>query len=389
MDSGPSRSTQEQMHLRECIKALFAIYNNAISKTKLSDLNPVLFQSEMKNLLSLIFKKEFVYDEEDNPNLFSASPCKKNIAREDILKGHVDRGIECMDFGTDVFVSEEELKKISELIAILMGDIQNGENHHFVLGSESKIIENSIALSTNSEDPKKKQYIGTMENIDNTQDIIFSPNLKWNEITKRKTSVEKTLKHLKERCSYAGHEFAIISTYVRYFKVFPITSFAHEIMQLESCYREIGDGSPIPENCIPSIDTLGQYTKISLLDVVKSLFVHFHVDHVDFTNIKLCEYDQCQNLMIEIQDGQKRFCSPGCKTKYNNSIDDPEKRRCRSRQNKYLERYKDRLSYSDQPAIFTTVFKEDCEKCEIPSGLKGGGCPNLKEKNPVISKKFL
>ena len=47
------------------------------------------------------------------------------------------------------------------------------------------------------------------------------------------------------------------------------------------------------------------------------------------------------------------------------------------------------MSYTDQPAIFSTVFKEDCEKCEIPSGVKGGGCPILKEKNPVLSENSL
>ncbi|MCK5684304.1 hypothetical protein KAJ27_09280, partial [bacterium] len=190
MNSGPNRSTQEQIHLRKCTKALFAIYNNVITKTNLSGLNPLFLHLEIKNLLSLIFKKEFTYDEEDNPNLFSAAHCKKNIAREDILKGHVDSGIECMDFGTAVFASEKELRKTPELITMLMTDKQNRIKHHFVLGSESKIIENSIALSTNPQDQKKREYIGTTENIDDTQDIIFSQDLKWNEINKRKKSVE-------------------------------------------------------------------------------------------------------------------------------------------------------------------------------------------------------
>lgn len=386
MSTGPNRSTQEQMHLRECMKALFAIYNDVISKTKSTDLTPPFLQAEITALLQLIFRKEFSHDEEDNPNLFLAEPCKKSIARKDIMTGHVDRGLECTDFGTDVLVSEEELRKIPELISILMNDIQNGKNHHFVLESESKIIENSITTPPNHDDPKKREFIGTTENIDAAQEISFSQDLNWNEITKRKKSVEKALKHLKERCSYTGHEYSIISTYVRYFSVSPITEFAQAIMQLDSCYSEIDDGFLVPENCIPSIDTLGQYTKISLLDVVKSLFVHFHVNHVDFKNIKVCEYDQCQNFMVEIQVGQKRFCSPGCKTKYNNSIDDPEKRKCRTRQNKYLERYIDRMSHTEKAVGRSSVLKYDCEKCEIPPGLKGGSCPKLKEKNAILSE---
>lgn len=365
MTKSPKRATNEQKHLRKCMIAFFEFYNRVLQKADPSYLNPSFLKSDMIKLFEMICKNEFSFKSDDDSNVtgkFTSEQYKPFILKEDYNKGHVEKGVECHHFGIDIHVSVNELRELRSIIDLLITDLNSQQVVHFLLENELINYEFSFDLSN------KRQIVDRKR------------------INKYKKMVTKAARFYNRRCSYISGEYVVICSPFRFFKVSPLTQFTESILSIKSTLKQIDDGFYTPTNHVPSIGTIDNYTKLSLMDLFKSLFVNYHVEFGSFKNIKSCKLDECSNVSVEIQDEKKEFCSPECRSKYSSVSEDPIRRKCRNRQNRYLRRFIDNYYSNENPISGMSVFKADCCKCELPD-VKSGQCLTLLDKNSYLNQK--
>jgi hypothetical protein len=114
----------------------------------------------------------------------------------------------------------------------------------------------------------------------------------------------------------------------------------------------------------------------SIFEVAVYILIKYQWLFGSFDRIKKCR--QCENLIFEKRLGTREFCGGTCRKRYNDSLQPPEKRLCRERQNAWISR---RLNTKKDRGI-TIVYrlqKDDCSECT--GQLRAGECPILRRKN--------
>jgi hypothetical protein len=91
---------------------------------------------------------------------------------------------------------------------------------------------------------------------------------------------------------------------------------------------------------------------------------------------------QCGKLFFEKKLGAGLYCSPLCRKRYNDSLQQRDRRLCRERQNQWI-RY--RRLFHDWPKFYT-LQKDSCAYC--PGNVESGKCPELIRKNAEAFKKY-
>jgi len=133
------------------------------------------------------------------------------------------------------------------------------------------------------------------------------------------------------------------------------------------------------EDPIFQVPSLAFRSWLSIIQIVRAIFVNFSIAFGSTERIKPCRF--CQRLFLEKKIGVRLFCSPGCKHEFYKLIYPKEKRLCRERQNAWLRYcldFNEKVKYrGDLEAKH--VYLQDCKKCENIK--KTGTCLALKEKN--------
>lgn len=114
----------------------------------------------------------------------------------------------------------------------------------------------------------------------------------------------------------------------------------------------------------------------SIFDVAVYILIKYQSLFGSFDRIKKCR--QCENLIFEKRLGTREFCGGTCRKRYNDSLQPPEKRLCRERQNAWISR---QLNTKKDRGV-TIVYrlqKDDCSGCI--GQLRAGECPILRRKN--------
>ena len=120
--------------------------------------------------------------------------------------------------------------------------------------------------------------------------------------------------------------------------------------------------------------------KAGFIHAVKYLLVKYQYLFGSFERLKVCNH--CGKLFFEKKLGAGLYCSSLCRKKYFDSLQPPEKRKCRERQNGWI-RYRHLFHGWDRPF---TLQKDDCLSC---SGTTvSGKCPELIKKNKTAFERY-
>jgi len=117
----------------------------------------------------------------------------------------------------------------------------------------------------------------------------------------------------------------------------------------------------------------------SFFDVIAYLLIRYEWLFESFERAKVCK--QCGKLFFEKRLGAREFCGGTCRKRYHDSLQAPEKRECRNRQNQWIGYQHNNVLGC--PEVFR-LQKDDCNQCTgtTPSGK----CPALIKKNPKAYK---
>lgn len=121
------------------------------------------------------------------------------------------------------------------------------------------------------------------------------------------------------------------------------------------------------------------YQDVFFRSVVKYILVKYQFLLGSFERIKICK--QCEKLFLEKRFGAGEYCSGTCRKKHHDSLQVPEIRKCRERQNAWIRyKYKNIVKL---PKVYY-LNRDECEVCT--GGVKGGDCLALKNKNKKAFK---
>jgi hypothetical protein len=115
-------------------------------------------------------------------------------------------------------------------------------------------------------------------------------------------------------------------------------------------------------------------SRISISDAIIYILVKYQWLFGSFERVKICK--QCEKLFLEKRLGIREFCGGTCRKRYNDSLQAPEKRLCRERQNQWITYKHNNLT--GFPPVFR-LQKNDCAKCNGTA--ESGKCPMLIKKN--------
>lgn len=115
----------------------------------------------------------------------------------------------------------------------------------------------------------------------------------------------------------------------------------------------------------------------SVLHLVGTIIVNYCIYFGGTSRVKLCQ--QCGSFILEKRQKAKKFCDASCRLAYSNSTEQVEKRKCRDRQNKYINYQAGKMTKHILPY---PVFKDDCSGCKQIE--KGGQCKVLIGNNRDI-----
>jgi hypothetical protein len=115
-------------------------------------------------------------------------------------------------------------------------------------------------------------------------------------------------------------------------------------------------------------------SRISISDAIIYILAKYQWLFESFERVKICK--QCEKLFLEKRLGIREFCGGTCRKRYNDSLQAPEKRLCRERQNQWIA-YK-YYNFPGLPPVFR-LQKNDCAKCDGTA--ESGKCPVLTKKN--------
>lgn len=140
-------------------------------------------------------------------------------------------------------------------------------------------------------------------------------------------------------------------------------------------YNALDNGRDVNRYDCPGFEE----TTSSFFDVIAYLLIRYEWLFGSFERVKVCK--QCDRLFFEKRLGAREFCSGLCRKHYNDSLQVPEKRLCRERQNQWI--FYKYNNISGFPKVYR-LQKDDCNKCNgvTPSGK----CPALMKKNPKAVK---
>ncbi len=151
----------------------------------------------------------------------------------------------------------------------------------------------------------------------------------------------------------------------RHFVVHPYTDFAERVLAIDPT-----------ESDFPSVPDIRFNEWLSLNQIIRSIIVNYCIYFGGIGRIKLCQ--QCGTLIIEKRQNMKKFCSASCRFAYSREEENPNRRKCRNRQNKYI----DNLSLLPEGKIGYHIYKDDCTGCN--QFVKSGQCQKLIELNKKL-----
>ena len=108
----------------------------------------------------------------------------------------------------------------------------------------------------------------------------------------------------------------------------------------------------------------------SLIDLVASLLVTYHVVNGNLNRISCC--NECGKLIFQNRVGCRNYCNMGCRVRHNQADEDPVQRKCRRRQNAWAQN-QIKTGHPD------FLLKNQCGNCF--SDLPGGQCRLIKDRN--------
>jgi hypothetical protein len=160
-------------------------------------------------------------------------------------------------------------------------------------------------------------------------------------------------------------------------EVNPESNFANAL------YRLPGGNPDYPEY----IDPISPYIKggDTFLGLIRYFFAKYIEAFKSFDRITLCEYGPCKKLIFSIRLGERLFCDNKgvCKSAHHKVAQDPVKRKCRGKQNRWIRNKDYQLAIDHE----TVKKKEYCDYCQRPV-ITEGECPHLRELNKKIFTKI-
>lgn len=115
----------------------------------------------------------------------------------------------------------------------------------------------------------------------------------------------------------------------------------------------------------------------SVLHLIGAIVVNYCIYFGGTNRVKLCQ--QCGSFILEKRQNAKKFCNTSCRLAYSNSTEQVDKRKCRDRQNKYIEYQAKKFK---KYRVYTPVYKDDCSSCK--QSVRGGHCKVLITNNRDI-----
>ncbi len=107
--------------------------------------------------------------------------------------------------------------------------------------------------------------------------------------------------------------------------------------------------------------------------LMRDIAINYHLVCGSFENIIICE--QCKKMSF-CDNANKKFCSIGCKTKFNRN-DDLVMKQCYSRQRTFLDNVKLKLQLEN----LIHVKLDDCRVCLLQEKPISGECPVILDRN--------
>jgi hypothetical protein len=146
---------------------------------------------------------------------------------------------------------------------------------------------------------------------------------------------------------------------------------------------ELGDWE---EGGFACVQALG-FHDLDFIPLVRALLINFHLGFDGFQRIKSCS--QCGKIYFEKKQGARQFCSSACRKEHHHAQESAEKRKCRDKQNHWIEyklnndaRILSAATFSRVKFRAYTVSKSDCSECGNPQ--EGGKCGILASRNEKL-----
>jgi hypothetical protein len=121
---------------------------------------------------------------------------------------------------------------------------------------------------------------------------------------------------------------------------------------------------------------------LSVFEAAAYLLIRYQWLFGSFERVKLCK--QCSKLFVEKRLGSREFCGGTCRKRYHDSLQSPEKIKCRNRQNQWIRYKAHEISKYYNSIQAYRLQKDDCHGCADIT--IGGKCPALIKKNPKAYK---
>jgi hypothetical protein len=353
-----TRLNDDQRYLLRCMRNVFDLYNDIFLKKSLQ--SPDLY---LKKIFDTIFEKKYVFKKK--AKRFESRGIGR-ISYENAQPFDPDM------YNNSITVDESDLRSFSNLMDILYLEIKNYNYIHFLLNNEVKIIEHGVGKYVSG-----SGYVGGINQNDDISKIRFEQaEATWDLIRPYKGNNENEIKvEGKRSLIFSNDVVAVLSSHFRTFKTQPLSDFGRAILSLKNVR---------PTDEIYSLKSIKMVTKLSLLDIIKSLFVNFHIDFDNFKRFKICQFSKCGKFILETKLNSLDYCNSVCRK---NAFDErmPENiRKCRNRQISWINYKADNLKITTEGIAASCVSISDCRRCEEPRD--SGHCPILKKNNKQIFK---
>ncbi|MCB2187894.1 MAG: hypothetical protein KQJ78_15845 [Deltaproteobacteria bacterium] len=199
------------------------------------------------------------------------------------------------------------------------------------------------------------------EDIPRLQEFIAQENVKFMNASRYGASVggaQGKPAKIGEQLTRYGH----LSSINRDFEVRPYTKLAERVLSSDPIEKDLF--------FVPGIHFSDW---LAFNQIIRSIMVNYCVYFGGTERVKQCL--QCKSFVLEKRQNMKKFCSASCRFAYSREEENPNRRKCRNRQNKYI----DNLSSLPEGKIGYHIYKDECVECT--HFVKSGQCQKLIERN--------
>jgi hypothetical protein len=259
-----------------------------------------------------------------------------------------------------VIVGNDELIKLVDLCDLLRNNLRENRFSHFNITNDDYHVSTEIL----NDSSLKNKIINTDNNLNSLKDKISIEALgKKKVITKNLSGIQ------------------IIAQPYHIYTVEILTDFAKKLLFTD------------PELEAPlNVQSLISISWTSFIQIVRSVFVEFHVAFNNLERIIQCTNPDCNKLSFDYHKNKRKFCGEKCKAI---TFKQNPKNKCRDNQNKWIrDQFYTNESISllpatenddpDNPYSGKKISVENCSYCvEMVSR---GWCPVIRMKNQELKE---